>query len=62
MPRFEKRPGDRYSNTTESDSYLNRDPARADHGAVDINRQSAQIELLNLPTEQFTVDPRKRTK
>jgi hypothetical protein len=40
----------------------NRDPAGADHSAVDINLQSAQIELLNLPIEQFTVDPRQRTK
>jgi hypothetical protein len=48
--------------TTESDSYANRDPTGADHGAVDINRQSVQIELLNLPIERFTVDPRQRTK
>ena len=31
--------------------------AGADHGAVDVNRQSAQIELLNLLIEQLTVDP-----
>src|SRR6266478_3546713 len=36
--------------------------AGADHGAVDVNRQSAQIELLNLLIEQFTVDPRQRTQ
>jgi hypothetical protein len=36
--------------------------AGADHGAVDVNCQSAQIELLNLLIEQFTVDPRQRTK
>jgi hypothetical protein len=31
--------------------------AGADHGAVDVDRQSAQIELLNLLIEQLTVDP-----
>src|SRR6266852_3554869 len=36
--------------------------AGADHSAVDVNRQSSQIELLNLLIEQFTVDPRQRTK
>ena len=36
--------------------------AGADHRAVDVNRQSAQSELLNLLIEQFTVDPRQRTQ
>jgi hypothetical protein len=36
--------------------------AAADHSAVDVHRQSSQIELLNLLIEQFTVDPRQRTK
>jgi hypothetical protein len=36
--------------------------AGADHVSVDINRHSAQIELLNLLIEQFTVDPRLLTQ
>ncbi len=31
--------------------------AGADHGAVEVDRQSPQIELLNLVIEQLTIDP-----
>jgi len=32
----------------------------ADHGAVEVDRQSAELQLLDLFKEQLAVDPRQR--